>query len=296
MGMGKGRSALHVFFLSRERERLVFLLFTFRRRKKQQSSIKSQDKKMAPPAPASTSPKSENIPLFADKHVEFVAGFAKVISRERKRENASDVSLFFFEHQRRSTSTSSEKSKPFQDRTTFEAVATDHLRLSGVYWGLATLALLGKLDQGGPGLDRESVAAFVSSCAREGAEGVVAAAGGATTDNKDETDSSRTRPRSVGFGGAERHDAHLLYTLSAVQVAALIGRMDLIDADAVMNCEREIFLIFSTLKKNDFYFIFLFQSNTYLFFRPSTPKKKIIQTSPPSSSPTAPSPETNGER
>ena len=120
------------------------------------------------------------------------------------------------------------KKKKKQDRTTFEAVATDHLRLSGVYWGLATLSLLGKLDEGGPGLDGDGVAAFVSSCAREGAEGVSRGSGG---------DGQRKRARSVGFGGAERHDAHLLYTLSAVQVAALLGRMDLIDADAVMNCE-----------------------------------------------------------
>lgn len=139
------------------------------------------------------------------------------------------------------------KQKKTQDRTTFEAVATDHLRLSGVYWGLATLAMLGKLDEGGPGLDREEVAAFVSSCAREGAEGVVSTSSGSRgkgSDGGSGGGEERKKPaaRSVGFGGAERHDAHLLYTLSAVQVAALIDRMDLIDADAVMSCEmRETF-------------------------------------------------------
>lgn len=39
---------------------------------------------MAPPSPASFSPSSDNVPLFADKHVEFVAGFSKVIEKEKK--------------------------------------------------------------------------------------------------------------------------------------------------------------------------------------------------------------------
>lgn len=132
-----------------------------------------------------------------------------------------------------------------------------------MYWGLATLALLGKLDEGGPGLDREEVAAFVRSCAREGAEGVSVSPpssvssgskgkddggdGGDGGGGEGEEPSRRGRPPpSVGYGGAERHDAHLLYTLSAVQVAALIDRMDLIDADAVMRCERESLFLFST--------------------------------------------------
>lgn len=145
------------------------------------------------------------------------------------------------------TSTTSSKKKE-KDRTTFEAIATDHLRLSGVYWGLATLALLGKLDDWGEGsgLGCEEVAAFVSSCAREGAEGVSKSPRGNENDGgNDGGDGGGKAARpSVGFGGAERHDAHLLYALSAVQVAALINRMDLIDADAVMNCEK----LFCSLK------------------------------------------------
>lgn len=89
-----------------------------------------------------------------------------------------------------------------QDRTTFEAVATDHLRLSGVYWGTAALACMGTLAA----LDADETAAFVSSCARDG---------------------------GACYGGGERHDGHLLHTLSAVQVAALIDRMDIIDGDAI---------------------------------------------------------------
>ena len=40
-----------------------------------------------------------------------------------------------------------------------------------------------------------------------------------------------------GFGGSERHDAHLLYTLSAIQVLALYDKLHLINADQVSSCE-----------------------------------------------------------
>lgn len=39
-----------------------------------------------------------------------------------------------------------------------------------------------------------------------------------------------------GFGGSERHDPHMLYTLSAVQVMALYDRLDELDADRIAAC------------------------------------------------------------
>ena len=42
---------------------------------------------------------------------------------------------------------------------------------------------------------------------------------------------------SAGFGGSPRHDPHILYTLSAVQILALYNKTDLLDADAVAACE-----------------------------------------------------------
>ena len=39
-----------------------------------------------------------------------------------------------------------------------------------------------------------------------------------------------------GFGGSERHDPHLLYTLSAVQVLALYDRLHEVDADSIAAC------------------------------------------------------------
>ena len=42
-------------------------------------------------------------------------------------------------------------------------------------------------------------------------------------------------PAQGGFGGNIDHDPCLLYTLSAVQILALLDRMDLLDYDAVAN-------------------------------------------------------------
>lgn len=69
---------------------------------------------------------------------------------------------------------------------------SSHLRLSGVYWGLSALALL-KTQQ--PEAEREKMIAFTLAC--QNADG--------------------------GFGGNVGHDSHLLYTLSACQVLAILG-------------------------------------------------------------------------
>ena len=308
----------------RERKRKKPSLFTIETTR---SSQKKRIRKTMPaPSPASAAVSSENVPLFADKHVQFVAGFAKVsqeggdegfvqgserLDRERDRERESATQSPQLNLNPLSLSLLKKKKINFQDRTTFEAVATDHLRLSGVYWGLATLALLGKLEEGGPGLDREEVAAFVSSCAREGAEGVVVSPKSSSSffskqngddGGKEEEEPARSRPPlSVGYGGAERHDAHLLYTLSAVQVAALIDRMDLIDPDAVMNCEILFFFNFFFQQKNPGFFPPQFFSlfSPSFFIRPFPPPFTPLQqqqTSPPSSSRTALLPGTSGAR
>lgn len=40
-------------------------------------------------------------------------------------------------------------------------------------------------------------------------------------------------PEDGGYGPAPRHDSHILYTLSAVQIAFLLESLDKIDADSV---------------------------------------------------------------
>lgn len=63
---------------------------------------------------------------------------------------------------------------------------SEYLRMSGIYWSLAALRVLGVKD----GLDREEILIFVKKCQHD----------------------------CGGIGASEGHDPHLLYTLSAVQV------------------------------------------------------------------------------
>ena len=58
--------------------------------------------------------------------------------------------------------------------------------MSGVYWGLTAVDLMGELHQ----MNREEILKFVAQCQHE----------------------------CGGFGASMNHDPHLLYTLSAVQV------------------------------------------------------------------------------
>ncbi|KAF3762560.1 geranylgeranyltransferase beta subunit [Cryphonectria parasitica EP155] len=71
---------------------------------------------------------------------------------------------------------------------------TEHLRLNGVYWGLVALHLLGHPDA----LPRDETIDFVLSCQHD----------------------------SGGFGAAPGHDAHMLYTVSAVQILAMVDGFD----------------------------------------------------------------------
>lgn len=76
---------------------------------------------------------------------------------------------------------------------------TAHLRMSGLYWGLTALHMLGAPDA----LEREAVVEFVLSCLH--ADG--------------------------GFAAHPGHDPHVLYTLSAVQILFLCDALDRIDGD-----------------------------------------------------------------
>lgn len=91
-----------------------------------------------------------------------------------------------------------------QSKDSFEYYASEHFRMSGIYWGLTALHLLNREEE----LPTEPLLAWVMSCQRS----------------------------SGGFGGSERHDAHLLYTLSALQILALARRLDDVDADKVAEC------------------------------------------------------------
>ncbi|CAF9915396.1 MAG: hypothetical protein GOMPHAMPRED_000741 [Gomphillus americanus] len=74
---------------------------------------------------------------------------------------------------------------------------TEHLRLNGLYWGLTALHILGHPEA----LSREETIDFVFSCQRE----------------------------NGGFGAAPGHDAHVLYTVSAVQILVEIDALEELD-------------------------------------------------------------------
>ncbi|KAK1310698.1 hypothetical protein QJS10_CPA08g01408 [Acorus calamus] len=85
-----------------------------------------------------------------------------------------------------------------------ESLVMDHLKLSGAYWGLTTLHLLGRLSS----VDQDRIIDWVLKCQHE----------------------------SGGFAGNVGHDPHILHTLSAVQVLALFDRMDVLDVDKLCSC------------------------------------------------------------
>lgn len=86
---------------------------------------------------------------------------------------------------------------PAQRRDELDYWLTEHLRLNGLYWGLTALHLLGRPD----GLPRDEVIAFVLSCMHE----------------------------NGGFGAAPGHDPHMLYTVSAVQILAMVDGLHVLD-------------------------------------------------------------------
>ncbi|KAF2090817.1 rab geranylgeranyl transferase [Saccharata proteae CBS 121410] len=71
---------------------------------------------------------------------------------------------------------------------------TEHLRLNGLYWGLTALHLLGHPEA----LPRNDVLDFVISCLHD----------------------------NGGFGAAPGHDAHMLYTVSGVQIITMLDGFD----------------------------------------------------------------------
>ncbi|KAF2757233.1 terpenoid cyclases/Protein prenyltransferase [Pseudovirgaria hyperparasitica] len=74
---------------------------------------------------------------------------------------------------------------------------TEHLRLSGLYWGLTALHLLRRPDA----LPRDGILEYVISCLSD----------------------------SGGFGAAPNHDPHILYTVSGVQILAMIDGFEELD-------------------------------------------------------------------
>eukprot|EP01133_Synstelium_polycarpum_P011905 gene11905-13871_t len=84
----------------------------------------------------------------------------------------------------------------------FEYWVTEHLRMNGMYWGMATLYLLGSLDR----LNRDDTIKWVLACQKP----------------------------NGGFSGNVKHDEHLLSTLSAIQILILLDAIDQLDVESVV--------------------------------------------------------------
>ncbi|KAG5460670.1 MAG: hypothetical protein BJ554DRAFT_7248, partial [Olpidium bornovanus] len=133
----------------------------------------------------------------------------------------------------------------------YEYLATEHLRLSGVYWGLVALDLLGHLDA----LKREDVIAYVASCQAENGSVFSCALlppfylpqSSLYLDTAPLPRIAPPRPfwgtrnyvASGGFCGHVRHDPHLLYTLSAVQILVLHDALDAVDVEKIVQCKPD---------------------------------------------------------
>ncbi|XP_002740225.2 geranylgeranyl transferase type-2 subunit beta-like [Saccoglossus kowalevskii] len=85
----------------------------------------------------------------------------------------------------------------------YEYAMTEYLRMSGIYWGLTAMDLLGKLHN----MDKDKVVQFVKDCQHD----------------------------CGGISASNGHDPHMLYTLSAVQILTLYNKVDAINVNKVVD-------------------------------------------------------------
>nr|AAH49442.1 Rabggtb protein [Danio rerio] len=91
----------------------------------------------------------------------------------------------------------------------YEYTLSEYLRMSGIYWGLTVMDLMGQLSR----MNREEIIEFIKSCQHD--------CGGISA--------------SIG------HDPHLLYTLSAIQILSLYDSVNAIDVDKVVDPFHTLF-------------------------------------------------------
>ncbi|XP_037762497.1 geranylgeranyl transferase type-2 subunit beta isoform X4 [Chelonia mydas] len=90
----------------------------------------------------------------------------------------------------------------------YEYCMSEYLRMSGVYWGLTVMDLMGQLQR----MTKEEILAFIKSCQHE--------CGGISA--------------SIG------HDPHLLYTLSAVQILTLYDSLHVVDVNKIVDYVKSL--------------------------------------------------------
>ncbi|KAB5551332.1 prenyltransferase and squalene oxidase [Coniochaeta sp. 2T2.1] len=96
---------------------------------------------------------------------------------------------------------------------------TQHLRLNGLYWGLVALHLLGHPEA----LPRDETIKFVLSCQKD----------------------------NGGFAPAPTHHAHMLYTVSAVQILAMVDGFDELEKHGKGNGKATVGKYIADLQNRD---------------------------------------------
>ena len=91
-----------------------------------------------------------------------------------------------------------------EDKASLEYAVSEYLRLSGIYWGLTAMCVLGR--DLAVEMRAGEIVDWVMQC---------------------------YNPESGGFGASVGHDEHMLYTLSAIQILAICGELDRLDRDKV---------------------------------------------------------------
>jgi len=89
------------------------------------------------------------------------------------------------------------------EKEEYDYVMSEFLRINGVYWSLTAMDLMKHRDR----LEREEIMSYVHSC---------------------------YDAPTGGFAPAPRHDPHILYTLSAVQIAATYDAVAELDSEAIV--------------------------------------------------------------
>lgn len=90
-----------------------------------------------------------------------------------------------------------------EQKKSLSSCMTEHMRMSGVYWGVTAMALIGKEHL----MEPEKIVAFVLACQQD----------------------------NGGFSGNVKHDAHLLYTCHAVLILAVLDALGKVDGDKIAN-------------------------------------------------------------
>ncbi|RYH32073.1 hypothetical protein EON65_01275 [archaeon] len=97
------------------------------------------------------------------------------------------------------------------DTESFEYLVSQHLRMSGVYWGLTAMYLLGVNLKEEP--SSVGMVDWILTC---------------------------FDAESGGFGGNTNHDAHILYTLSAIQILALYDEMQVLNKEKIKSFVKSL--------------------------------------------------------